>query len=575
MAYVCEACGEKVEDGKICICELDRKKEILKARKKTYKVMKRGEKDLISHILKIRKVEEDYSTFLNIDFSSLFNDKFLNQEEAVQRIIRALEKGEKIAIYGDYDADGITGTAVGYNILTGLGGNVTYYINDRFKEGFGINVSGVEKLYKEKVRLIITVDNGIAGVEGASRAKELGLDVLVTDHHEANESLPDCLIVDPKQPGCPSLNKDITGVGVLFKVLLDVCSILGKEAVAKKEMDLVALGTVADMGPLLGENRLLIRTGLMIWNLSKGKYGIRRLIEKLGINRAITSYDLGFIFGPILNAESRLRGKPEKGILILTSNNQAEIDGAVDELIAINQKRKEMLEEQLLIGDSLIEPDKWLFFIHHEKIAEGIAGLIASRLMETYKRPVIVLGKTNEGTYKGSGRSLGEFNLKKALDKNSKLLLYYGGHKLACGMTVESENLDLVKNLLETEAKFQLSGIEVKEEVVVDEELEFEEFDEELVNRLSSLEPYGIGFKKPVFLMRNIQADKVTLMKEIHSKFNWKGIDFLSFNNLLEGGKSYNLIGYPQINNYNGRKTVQFIVNDVLKEDSEICESET
>lgn len=574
MATICESCGDYVEDGKKCLCELNKKKEILKNRKKKYLLAKRADQSLISHLFKIRKIDGNKEDFFRLDFTDLYEDKFLNQEEAVQRIVKALEKGEKIAIYGDYDADGITGTAVGLNILKGLGGEASYYINDRFEEGFGINPGGVEALHREKVKLILTVDNGIAGVEGVKKAKELGMDVIVTDHHEPNDQLPDCLIVDPKQPGCPSVNKEITGVGVLFKILLDVCCLLGKEALAKKEMDLVALGTVADVAPLLGENRLLVRAGLMIWNLPKGKYGIRRMIERLGITRSISTYDLGFVFAPILNAESRLKGRPVHALTVLTSTNQQEIDAAVDELISINQKRKDLLEEQLSIGEDLIDPEKYLFFLADDRIAEGIAGLIASRLVEAYRRPVIVLGRSRDGRYKGSGRSLGAFNLKKALDKSSKLLLHYGGHKLACGMTLEEGNLDLVKNLLETEAKMQLAGKDELEEVKLDAELLTDELNESLVQELEALEPYGNGFKKPVFLLRKLTASRVTLMKEVHSKFNWKGIDFVAFNQILEERENLSVTGYPQINSYNGRKTIQFIVNEALKEDAEICEYE-
>ena len=574
MAYICERCGELVKDNKLCPCLIDEKKESLKQKKKKYYIRKNKYEDLKKNILKGRNIKESYEDFLQVDFNKIHEDKFLNQDKAAEIIYEYILKNKKIGIYGDYDADGITGTAVGYNIIKALGGKVTYYINDRFKEGFGICPEGVLRLASEKVDLIVTVDNGISGVEGVKKARELDIKIIITDHHEPNEKLPDTLIVDPKQEGCPSKNKEITGVGVLFKILLDVCKKFDKEIIAKKEMDLVALGTVADMAPILGENRILVKTGLMIWNLEKGKYGVKKLIEKLGLVNKISTYELGYIIAPILNAESRLLGKPEKSIKILTGSKEKEIDEDIDYLIAINDKRKNMLEQQIVIGDKLVDPEKYLFFIYDDNITEGIAGLIASRILESYKRPTIVLGKTKEGFYKGSGRSYGSFNLKKALDKNSKFLLNYGGHSLACGLTIAQENIELVKSFLETEGKMLLEGAEETEEVIIDLELFIEDIRKDIIEEIESLEPFGLGFKKPVFLIKNIKAESINILKSIHSKFNYKGIDFLAFNRILEKGK-FHLIGFPQINKYNGIEKYQFLIKDIVLEDEEICELET
>ncbi len=571
MAYICEYCGELAEDGKKCICRKEAAREALKKRKKRYILRERTEKDLADHILKSRNIGESLEEFSSIPFQRLYEERFLNQEEAEKKIIRALDQKKKIAIYGDYDADGITGTAVGVNILRGLGGDVIPYINDRFDEGFGIHPKGVEALAWEKASLIITVDNGIAGIEGVEKARELGIEVLVTDHHEPNSTLPDCLIVDPKQPGCPYSNKEITGVGVLFKILLQVCRHYGKEALAKKEMDLVALGTVADMAPLLGENRTLVKAGLLIWNHEKGKYGIKQLLKELGINREVTAYELGFLIAPAFNAESRLKGKPLHGLNVLTSRKKEEMEEGAKELVALNEKRKAMLEEQLTLGDQLIEEDKELFFIYHERIAEGIAGLIASRLLETYGRPVIVLGRTKEGIYKGSGRSIPGFDLKKALDKNAPLLLKYGGHKQACGLSVSQENLQAVKSFLETEGKMVLGGKERIEEISLDGELFAEDLQPEAIERMMALEPYGIGFQKPQFLLRGVIPGEVSLMKELHSKFSWGNADILAFNRQVEEGKALDITGIPGINEYRGKRRVQFIVKDIIEEDGELC----
>ncbi|MCI0502648.1 MAG: single-stranded-DNA-specific exonuclease RecJ [Fusobacteria bacterium] len=574
MSYICDRCGEMIKDNELCTCLISEKKEALKKRNKKYYLRKKFTDNLTANILKSREIKEEINEFLSIDFNKISEDKYLNQEIAADIIYNKIKENKLIGIYGDYDADGITGTAVGYNIIKALGGRVTYYINDRFKEGFGICVSGVEKLAAEKTDLIITVDNGISGVEGVKKAKELGIEVIITDHHEPNEELPDALIIDPKQKNCPSKNKEITGVGVLFKILLEVCKKFNKEVIAKKEMDLVALGTVADMGPLTGENRTIVKAGLMIWNLDKGKSGIKRLIEKIGINKEISTYELGYVIAPILNAESRLMGRPEKSIRLLTNKNTDLIDKDIDYLIEINDKRKSMVEEQIGIGDQLIDPDKYLFFIYDQRITEGIAGLIASRLMETYRRPTIVLGKTREGFYKGSGRSTAKFNLKKALDKNSKLLLNYGGHNLACGLSVNEDNISLVKSFLETEGKMLLEKENNDEKIIIDWQLQTEDINKKTVDELCSLEPFGIGFNKPVFIVKNIDIKNISVLKEIHSKFNYQGVDFIAFNQLLQRGR-YHVIGFPQINKYNGRENYQFLIREVIAEDTEICELET
>lgn len=571
MAYICEYCGELAEDGKKCICRKEAAREALKKRKKRYILKERKEKDLAAHILKSRNIEESLEDFAAIPFQRLFEERFLNQEEAEKKIISALDQKKRIAIYGDYDADGITGTAVGVNILRGLGGDVIPYINDRFEEGFGIHPKGVEALARQKASLIITVDNGIAGIDGVEKARELGIDVLVTDHHEPNNSLPDCLIVDPKQPGCPYSNKEITGVGVLFKILLQVCRHYGKESLAKKEMDLVALGTVADMAPLLGENRILVKAGLLIWNHEKGKYGIKQLLKEMGISREVTAYDLGFLIAPAFNAESRLKGRPVHALKVLTSRSREEMEEGARQLVALNEKRKAMLDEQIALGERLIEEDKELFFIYHESIAEGIAGLIASRLMDAYGRPVIVLGRTAEGIYKGSGRSIPEFDLKKALDKNAPLLLKYGGHRQACGLSVTEDNLQAVKSFLETEGKMVLGGKERIEEISLDGELSAEDLQPEIIERMAALEPYGIGFPKPQFLLRGVVPAEVRLMKEVHSKFTFGNADILAFNRQVEEGKALDVTGIPGINEYKGKRRVQFIVKEIIEEEAELC----
>lgn len=546
-------------------------KNKIKQEKKEYIILNKreeaDEEDIVKILLRGRGIKEE-EKFLKASLDDLEENIFLNEEKVVARIISALMKKEKIGIYGDYDGDGISGCALGVNILRGLGGDICYYINDRFTEGFGINKKGVEELSQKKVKLIITVDNGIAGVEGVKRAQELGIDVIVTDHHEPNEEIPDCLIIDPKQKDCPYPNKDITGVGVLFKILLKVCIFFKRKNLALKNLDLVALGTVTDMAPLVGENRVFVKNGLILFNWEKGKEQYKVLKRLWNLNRNIKSYDLGFILGPMINAESRLYGRPVRAIEFLISEDPRKIEELAIELIEINHKRKEIMEKQILLGEELVNPEKDLIFIYHPFIEEGLAGLISSRLMDQYEKPTIVLGSDREGNLKGSGRSFGNFNLKENIDKVSKLLLKYGGHELACGLSLKEENLVTVRNILETNAKRFYQGEREVKKGEIDLLIKVEEINEALLEKLQILEPFGIGFKKPIFLIREVRASSVNYLKEIHSKFLYQGIEFISFNNILEGNKKYNVLGFPKINEFKGKRTIQFMIESILEEDS-------
>ena len=575
MAYICEICGEQVADETICSCVIESKKEALKNRKKKYILRNNNGEDLITSLLKARQVDEDRQKFLEGKINGLLNNTFLNQEKAVTIILDHLKNNKKIGIYGDYDADGITGIAVAISILRKLGGDVTYYVNNRFTEGFGIGAKGVEALKKKNVDLIITVDNGIAGIEGVDKANELGITVIVTDHHEPNDTLPKALIVDPKQEGCTYPNKEITGVGVIFKILLNVCEKLDRKNLALKQLDLVALGTVADLGALVGENRVIVKNGLMLWNWDKCRLNLKVLKEKLNLKREVTSYDLGFIYGPILNAESRLYGKPEKAVKWLITEDPKKMDSLCNDLVKMNEDRKSSLEKQLVIGDSLVDPTKDFFFIYDSRIEEGLAGLIASRIMDIYKRPTIVLGKDRNNNIKGSGRSFEPFNLKEALDNVKSLLLNYGGHALACGVTLDESQLVIVKNILETKGLQFFKEADIVDEVIIDGSLGTHHLTESFVNLLEELEPFGMGFKRPSFIMKDIPVKDLLILKEKHSKFSYNNIDFIVFNEILERNKDYHFIGYPKWNIYNGRKKIQFVIHHVLDKETEICELET
>ena len=570
---VCEHCGEKHPEGDLCGCRRQAVLEELKGQAVRYTVdgpvprrEGAGIHPLVAGLLAGRGIDGDLETFLDAPVGGILNEKMKGQQEAARRIGQAVEAGEPITIYGDYDADGVTSTALGVGLLERLGARVDFYINDRFAEGFGIGVPGVEAIHRRGTRLIVTCDNGIAGVQAIRRARELGMDVVVTDHHEPGESLPDCVVVDPKQPGCSYPNKEITGVGVLFKVLRDVCADRGLEKLPLRELDLVALGTVADVAPLTGENRVFVKNGLKLMNWDRARPGIRAFKEVAGIQE-VKSYHLGFVLGPMINAEGRLDGSPEVAVRLLTTTSMEEATGAARQLQAANKRRQELLEGQYELAESLLEPQKDLFFLADGRFHEGIVGLIASRLKENFGRPAIVLGRDGQGRYKGSGRSVPGIHMKELLDKMSGLMEGYGGHAMACGLTVAEENLVVLKNMLETEVKKKMAGRPPGREVPVDGVLGWEDLDMALARGLERLEPFGQGFPRPKFLVEGFVPDRLGYSKDgKHTRMDKEKVTCWRFGERIEEDGPFRLVGYPDVNEFRGTVSLQFKVEDCRPE---------
>ena len=574
---ICEHCGERYPAGSLCACRREEILAGLREAKPRYlwpdgelpEKDEAGVHPVVAGILRKRGIRDNLREFLEAPVNRMLEEKLMNQQEAADRIRRAVETGEKVTIYGDYDADGVTSTALGINILSALGGRVDGYINDRFGEGFGIGVGGVREIHARGTGLIVTADNGIAGHEAIREALRLGMDVVVTDHHEPNGELPPVIVVDPKQPGCGYSNKDLVGAGVLFKVLRQVCLDLGREKLPLKELDLVALGTVADVAPLLGENRVLVKNGLKLMNWEKMRPGIRALREVAGLDK-VKSYHLGFVFGPMINAEGRMFGSPETALELLTTQDASRATDCARTLWEHNRKRQELLETQYALAETLLEPEKDIYFLADPRFHEGIVGLIAGRLRENYQRPAIVLGRGEAGTFKGSGRSVPGLNMKELLDKMSALLAGYGGHAQACGLTVREDNLVMLKNFVETEVRNRMKGKEMCREVAVEARLPWESLTMGLAEALEEMEPFGTGFSRPRFLVEDFLADRVAYSRDgRHTRLEKDRISCWRFGVHLESPGPYRLVGVPDINEFQGRRMVQFRIDDCLEE--ELC----
>jgi len=437
------------------------------------------------------------------------NDPYLlkHMRKAVERILLASKQNEKVVVYGDYDADGITATTVLMEALREIGISPTYYIPDRMTEGYGLHQDALAELYELGATLIITVDCGIRALEEAKFATEVGLDIIVTDHHAPGPELPDVVaIINPKQEDDPYPFKGLAGVGLAYKLSQAIMKTIGKEP-KEDLLELVAIGTIADLAPLREENRQLVTMGLEKMNQTK-RMGLKALIEVARVdNRVITADTIGFVIGPRINAAGRLEDAGSAVELLLT-HKPAEAKSLALHLDEINRRRQRLtgvIVEKARQQVYESKPLSSLIFAAHEEFHEGIVGLAASRLSDEFFRPAIVATLGDEFT-RGSARSIPGFHITHAFDKCADLLVQYGGHSAAAGFTVRTSDLDQFKNNLELVATRALETIDSEPSIEIDAEASFKEIDSDLLSFVESLQPCGIGNPAPLFGSKNINV---------------------------------------------------------------------
>lgn len=433
--------------------------------------------------------------------------------QAVERIRYALAHGEEIAIYGDYDVDGVTATALLVDTLTALGGRARGYIPNRFDEGYGLNGEALETLKGEGVTLVISVDCGIRSPDEAHHAQTIGLDLVITDHHHPSEGpLPPALaVINPKQPGDAYPDKDLAGVGIAYKLaeaLLHSEPKIQNSAFQSADLlDLVALGTVADLAPLVGENRFLVRRGLRQMRETQ-RQGLFSLANVSDIQIArVNAIDIGFRLGPRLNASGRLESALASYEL-LTTKDVFRAGQLAQQLDVQNRERQRLTREIQAQAEALAlseDPQAWLLFAAHESFNPGVVGLAASRLTETYYRPSIVAHR-DAHTTRGSCRSIPEFHITDALDQCADLLVRHGGHAAAAGFTVENSKLDELVSRLKSIARQQLSGQDLRPTLTADAEVALKDVRPELLNHLKYLEPTGYGNPDATFVARGVKV---------------------------------------------------------------------
>ena len=431
----------------------------------------------------------------------------LGMKEAVDRLEIAIEKGEKIVVYGDYDADGVTATALLIENLTYLGGHISYYIPDRFSEGYGLNKGAIGKIKESGAQIVLTVDCGIRAIDEIKHANKLGLDVIVTDHHQPGLELPDALsVIDPKQDGDEYPNKGIAGVGIAYKLAEAMCRTFQTNSF-RNSLDLVAIGTIADMAPLTADNRYLVREGLKVIRKTK-RPGIINLCEAAGYSvDRVDANRIGFGIGPRINAAGRIDSAEHALHLLLTTEDQKSKELA-ETLEQLNQKRRNLMlqtfEKAREISSS-IQEDTNFIFVADGSFHEGIVGLVASRLVDEHYRPAVVAVK-GESSTRASGRSVPEFHLTNALEACADLLERFGGHSAAAGFSVANNNIEELEGRLKRIAEEQLTGQDIRPSITLDAVVNFNDLTWELQKFIERIEPCGEGNPVPQFASSNVKV---------------------------------------------------------------------
>lgn len=501
---------------------------------------------------------------------------------AVERIRFAVQTNEPIAIYGDYDVDGVTATALLVEALKNLGADVRGYIPNRFDEGYGLNNSALDELKTDGVKLVITVDCGIRSPAEAAHALAIGLDLVISDHHHPdNDNLPPAFaVINPKRHGDPYPDKDLAGVGIAYKIaegLLrenDQADVVNGQ-ILNSLLDLVALGTVADLAPLVGENRVLVKKGLrqMGQTTRQGLFSLAA-VSDLALKK-INAGHIGFMLGPRLNAAGRLK-EALAAFELLTTNDVFKAGELAQQLDMQNRERQRITREMQTRAEEIAlsdDPDAQLLFAAHEDFNSGVVGLAASRLTEKYYRPAIVASKGAEET-RGSCRSIPEFHITDALDQCADLLVRHGGHAAAAGFTVRNENLTELVLRLKNIAGEKLSGMELKPTLTADAEVDLSEMRPEVYEKgLKYLEPTGYGNREAAFVARDVKVknSRTVGAEGKHLKLSLedaKGVthDAIGFrlgdwhNSML---KRVDILFTYEPNEYNGRVNYQLNLKDL------------
>ncbi len=511
-----------------------------------------------------------------------------DMDRAADCIAQALANNEKICVYGDYDVDGVTSVALMYHFLSEVGADVGYYIPNRLEEGYGLNTAAIDEIKAGGAKLIITVDCGINAVDEVEHARNIGLKVIITDHHQPSEQIPTaaCAVVNPMREDDTSQFKCLSGVGVAFKVVMalrsrmnDLGRFKAKTPNIKKYLDLVTLGTVADVVPLTGENRIIVRHGLEILSGRDCRAGLKELKRVAGVDGSkVTTTHVGFGLAPRINAVGRL-GNSDKGLRLLVTSDRAQARYLADELDRENKDRqdieKEIIEESFarVEKNRLHEKYKGLV-LYSKEWHQGVIGIVASRLVEKYHMPAIVL-TFDDGVGKGSGRSIPSFDLYKGLEQLQDILLSFGGHKYAAGLKISEEHISSLQKRFHKAVDELLSPEDFVAELRIDAFIEPEDINQDFTRWLEKMEPYGSGNSEPVFCMKNVrkyQPETFVGRDSMHLKmflekngktFDCIGYNMKSYESVVSSSDNFDIVFTPSVTGYYNGKYMQFVLKDI------------
>ena len=530
---------------------------------------------LLAHLLLKRDVStaEEARSFLSCSLSSL-HDPFLlkDMDKAVKRIKSAVKRNESILIYGDYDVDGLSATALLFLTLKGYGARLSYYIPDRVKEGYGLNLGALKKAGDNGVDLVIAVDCGITAVEEVNYLKKHNIDCIILDHHQPLEGIiPDAVaVINPLRPDCYYPYKYLASVGLVFKLTQALKA-------PEDNLDLVTLGTISDVAPLTGENRILVKHGLKHLANTR-KTGLRALIEAAGIGKKREFYTdtVGFILGPRINASGRVSSSLQSLKLLLTEDAE-EAKALAEGLNKDNRERQAMQETILKEAVSKVEREvnfksHKVIVVSSDKWHPGVIGIVASRLVEKFYRPTILVA-FNEDIGKGSGRSIKNFHLFDALSKCKEHLVEYGGHKHAAGITISKDNIDVFRERFNSVASEVLQPLDLIPRLEIDAEISLSDLTMKFVKELVLLEPYGVGNPKPVFAVRGLSLKTKPKILTANTLKLWvtdgeltyeavgfkKAFDF----KLDPAPRNFSLAFTPSLNTWQGEESIQLVIKDL------------
>ena len=538
--------------------------------------------ELMATILINREIvdKKDIEIFLNPTRND-FHDPYLmpDMKEAVDRIEKAIEADEKVMIYGDYDVDGVTSITVLKKFLSERGmTNIGYYIPKRLDEGYGLNKEAVKKIYDEGYKLIITVDCGITGMEEINYAYELGMEVIVTDHHEPLDEIPKAVaVIDCKRKDSEYPFKGLAGVGVVFKLTQAISQRLGlEEKEYLKYLDIVCIGTISDIVPLVDENRVISKLGLKLVAQTKC-LGLKSLLEaNMSKNSPINANTVSFGIAPRINACGRI-GYELEAVKLFMTENIVESRNLTEKLNSYNKTRQDIEKKIFEEAKEIIEKNNLqnnnTIIIGKEGWHHGVIGIVASKITELYFKPTILIG-FEDGIGKGSGRSVPGFDLHEALHSLGDYLEKYGGHEMAVGVTVSKEKFDEFAVKLEKRAK-EAHTEQIIPIISIDKEITSKELTLETAENLMKMEPYGTSNKVPIFLIKNLKIDSIrTLVEGKHLKLTLQDgtniINAIGFNlgNYAEEyllGDKVDIIGMIEINTFNNVKNIQINMKDMRK----------